>query len=68
MQVKLPKFKLDFNQDLQEAMTNMGKMSCIWFMHIMTHYYNHNGFKIICLIIYINKYVILLQSRSRNAI
>lgn len=24
MQVKLPKFKLDFNQDLQEAMTNMG--------------------------------------------
>lgn len=36
MQVKLPKFKLDFNQDLQEAMTSMGKMSCIQCMHIMT--------------------------------
>lgn len=25
MQVKLPKFKLEFNQDLQDAMTSMGK-------------------------------------------
>lgn len=25
MQVKLPKFKLDYSQDLQEALTNIGK-------------------------------------------
>lgn len=31
MQVKLPKFKLDFSQELEEALTSMGKIESLFY-------------------------------------
>lgn len=58
MQVKLPKFKLDFNQDLQDAMISMGENP--------RQIYAHNARNPQC--IYTKFYIISFQPRSRNAV